>query len=301
VGIVWFFANPTFVLSAYQNMCYRRFIALLRSGNPMATPTKKFRRQEASALPAHLSVAMVVARAMMMEGNLQAMDRLIELARELDRYHGLAAAPISEGPPPRLVSRELRPRLTISTRGEVEGKFSASQTFEIPRNAEGISQTAPPHCPAAPGPRSITPNPARGGRRDRGARGGRQDRVAGKWRRNALNRLNPRRKMVWARQPRTYKIWYTGARLMGGNSGVTKLQKKAPNALKSLDAELKSAPATNTSESPKRHWRGKASVIAGLTHVAPRRRPRPSKPSPKGRINSLLPLAHGALATELSS
>src|SRR5271163_4119188 len=78
--------------------------------------------------------------------------------------------------------------------------------------------------------------------------------------------------MVWARKPRTYNIWYTGARLtgaasgdgrnvtpknrhrwltpsadlhssrIGGASGVTKLQKKAPKALKGLDADLKSAP-----------------------------------------------------------
>ena len=53
--------------------------------------------------------------------------------------------------------------------------------------------------------------------------------------------------MVWARKPRTYKIWYAAARLTVRDSGrraarVTKLQKKAPNDLKSLDAELKSAP-----------------------------------------------------------
>jgi len=35
--------------------------------------------------------------------------------------------------------------------------------------------------------------------------------VAGKWRRNRLKRLNPRREMVWSRKPLTYKIWYTRA------------------------------------------------------------------------------------------
>jgi len=29
---------------------------------------------------------------------------------------------------------------------------------------------------------------------------------AGKWRRNGLKRLNPRREMVWPRKPRTHKI-----------------------------------------------------------------------------------------------
>jgi hypothetical protein len=37
---------------------------------------------------ARLSEAMIVARTMMMEGDLQAMDRLIRLTGELDRYHG---------------------------------------------------------------------------------------------------------------------------------------------------------------------------------------------------------------------
>jgi hypothetical protein len=37
---------------------------------------------------ARLSEAMIAARTMMMEGDLQAMDRLIRLVGELDRYHG---------------------------------------------------------------------------------------------------------------------------------------------------------------------------------------------------------------------
>jgi hypothetical protein len=34
-----------------------------------------------------------------------------------------------------------------------------------------------------------------------------------------LKRLNPRPEVVWARKPRTYKIWYTGARLTVRDSG----------------------------------------------------------------------------------
>src|SRR5271163_1984267 len=37
--------------------------------------------------------------------------------------------------------------------------------------------------------------------------------VARKWRRNGLKRLNQGPEMVWPRKPRTYKMWYTGARL----------------------------------------------------------------------------------------
>ena len=46
-------------------------------------------------------------------------------------------------------------------------------------------------------------------------RSGFENEVARKWRRNGLKRLNPRPEMVWARKPRTYNIWYTGARLTG--------------------------------------------------------------------------------------
>ena len=51
---------------------------------------------------ARLSEAMIVARTMMMEGDLHAMDRLIKLTRELDRYYGFVEPPVSlpaEGSP----------------------------------------------------------------------------------------------------------------------------------------------------------------------------------------------------------
>ena len=54
---------------------------------------------------ARLSDAMTVAHTMMMEGDLKAMDRVIRLAGELDRYHGfgraeIAGAPQAAPPPP---------------------------------------------------------------------------------------------------------------------------------------------------------------------------------------------------------
>jgi hypothetical protein len=48
-----------------------------------------------------LSEAMIVARTPMMEGDLQAMDRLINLTSELDRYHGFAPPRL---PPPETAS-----------------------------------------------------------------------------------------------------------------------------------------------------------------------------------------------------
>jgi hypothetical protein len=67
---------------------------------------------------ARLSEAMIVARTMMMQGNLQAMDRLIKLTSELDRYHGFAPAQIPwarEAAPPRLAAPE--PRAISPSRG----------------------------------------------------------------------------------------------------------------------------------------------------------------------------------------
>jgi transposase-like protein len=43
---------------------------------------------------ARVNEAMIVARTMMMDGDLQAMDRLIRLTGELDRYHGFAPSQI---------------------------------------------------------------------------------------------------------------------------------------------------------------------------------------------------------------
>ncbi len=47
---------------------------------------------------ARLSDAMTVAHTMMMEGDLKAMDRVIKLAGELDRYHGFGRAEIASAP-----------------------------------------------------------------------------------------------------------------------------------------------------------------------------------------------------------
>ena len=114
---------------------------------------------------ARLSEAMIVARTMMMQGNLQAMDRWIELTGELDRYHGFAPAQILVAPDgaaaPRLAAPERRSISPNPALGEVEGKFSASQALEIPRNAEGISELGAQRL-AAPERRPIPPNPARG-------------------------------------------------------------------------------------------------------------------------------------------
>jgi hypothetical protein len=49
---------------------------------------------------ARLSDAMSVAHTLMMEGDLQAMDRLVRIVGELDRYHGFGRAEIAAAPQP---------------------------------------------------------------------------------------------------------------------------------------------------------------------------------------------------------
>jgi hypothetical protein len=98
---------------------------------------------------ARLGEAMIVTRTIMMEGDLQAVDRMIRLTRELDRYHGFAPAqiPAPPGPPSprRLAAPKRRPQLTNSRREEEEdAKFCASQSIGIARNRERISEISPP-------------------------------------------------------------------------------------------------------------------------------------------------------------
>ena len=50
--------------------------------------------------------------------------------------------------------------------------------------------------------------------------------VARKWRRNGLKRLNQRPEMVWPRKPRTYKMWYTGARPTISDTALAASHKK---------------------------------------------------------------------------
>ena len=91
---------------------------------------------------ARLSEAMIVARTMMMEGDLQAMDRLIKLTGELDRYHGFGKSPgllPPEGSSPRrLAGRNANCRRRIRRRLKPGRKFSWLQSIEISQNGKRI-------------------------------------------------------------------------------------------------------------------------------------------------------------------
>src|SRR5271155_2000589 len=84
----------------------RRIIAEMLESREMDPPAGFVQLQIA-----RLSEAMIVARTMMMEGDLQAMDRLIRLTGELDRYHGFGKPPVSltaEGSAPRRLAQPRR-------------------------------------------------------------------------------------------------------------------------------------------------------------------------------------------------
>jgi len=63
---------------------------------------------------------------------------------------------------PRLAGPQRRSNSPNPALGEAEGKFSASQALEIPRNANGIPEAVSLDRLAAPERRPIPPNPARG-------------------------------------------------------------------------------------------------------------------------------------------
>jgi len=92
---------------------------------------------------ARLGEAMIVAHTMMMEGDLQAMDRMIKLTSELDRYHGFARAAIpaasEAAPPPRIAAPKPKLLAGYSTPDRAKGKFSASQDIENAENPEIIA------------------------------------------------------------------------------------------------------------------------------------------------------------------
>jgi hypothetical protein len=76
---------------------------------------------------ARLSNAMQVAHTMMMEGDLQAMDRVIRLTGELDRYHGFGRAEIAAAPEPapplRIAARAPELLLAKPEREEAEAEI----------------------------------------------------------------------------------------------------------------------------------------------------------------------------------
>ena len=105
---------------------------------------------------ARLGDAMVVAHTMMMGGDPQAMDRLIKLTGELDRYHGFAAPRLAPAKTasPRRAGPALRALSAPDAGGE---KFYSPQSLENARNAEILG----PHDSPEAGPRFHPAHPSK--------------------------------------------------------------------------------------------------------------------------------------------
>ena len=97
---------------------------------------------------ARVGEAMVVAHTIMLQGDLQALDRLIKLNGELDRYHGFGREQLpapAESAPPRLVAPPQRLlAASLAADGEA-GKFSSSQSLEKSGNQKILG---PPRSPS---------------------------------------------------------------------------------------------------------------------------------------------------------
>ena len=78
---------------------------------------------------------MIVARTVMMEGDLLAMDRMLELTGELDRHHGFARPRL---PAPAKTARLVAPppRAMLSPPDGGQGKFSSAQSLESTQNGK---------------------------------------------------------------------------------------------------------------------------------------------------------------------
>ena len=108
-----------------------------------------------------------------------------------------------------------RPRraMRVSDAGRSgRGTFSCLQTLEKPRNGIGMSPSSFDPRPRDGRAIGFAAHPRRllAGRCAIAARekltAGRSSPFAGKWRRNELKTLNPRREMVWPRKPRSHNI-----------------------------------------------------------------------------------------------
>src|SRR5277367_1152641 len=132
--------------------------------------------------------------------NLRAVDRVVKIVRELDRYHGLAVVERWGLPDASEAPEEIEPWIAAHTVERIRPQM-------VPQTLEKIvSAPANGMAPEAPDPQDVVRQ--RDGAFTRAHSTGpakllfpsRRRRPAGKWRRNGLKRLNPRPEMVVSRK-----------------------------------------------------------------------------------------------------
>jgi len=90
-----------------------------------------------------LNDAMTVAHAKMMEGDLQALDRVVTIVGELDRYHGFGQAETAAAPPP--APNRLEPAAFVFTPGLILRRSRVARAPEQPSpRPDGPSSSVTP-------------------------------------------------------------------------------------------------------------------------------------------------------------
>ncbi len=192
------------VIAEWEDVGEKRMRALVRDilARRMPEPPAQFLAMQVS----RLEEALLVSFGAMSGSNLQAVDRVVKIVRELDRYHGFVAAerrcglPVAPEAP-----EEIAPWLEAHIAGPTRPQMAPQRPEKIesaPGNGMAPEASDPQDMvQSATAPRRPAPPPAKLLARSRRLRPTR------KWQRKSSRRLNPCPEMVWLRKARAPKIW----------------------------------------------------------------------------------------------
>jgi DNA-binding CsgD family transcriptional regulator len=179
-----------------ENVSEKRMRALVRDvlARRMPEPPAQFLAMQVN----RLNEALRLSFGAMSGANLQAVDRVVRIVRELDRYHGFVAA-----------ERWGLPDVTPFPIGEADEQVIAQlvkRLRETPALPETI-ESAPGNGVAPETPRPLDPAPQRDGALasafDPAGAPPAGSRIASQ----GFERWIPGSEIVWPRKPRTHKIW----------------------------------------------------------------------------------------------
>ena len=189
------------VIAEWEDVGEKRMRALVRDilARRMPEPPTQFLAMQVS----RLNEALVVSFDAMSGSNLQAVDRVVKIVRELDRYHGFVAAErwaLPVAPEAEIVpwleahiAKRSRPQMAPQRLEKIESAPGNGMAPEAPDPQDMVQSAA--------APRRLSRPPAKLLARSRHLR------PARKWQRKSSRRLNPRPEMVWLRKARAPKIW----------------------------------------------------------------------------------------------
>jgi hypothetical protein len=191
------------VIAECEDVGEKRMRVLVRDilARRMPEPPAQFLAMQVS----RLVEALLVSFGAMSGSNLQAVDRVVKIVRELDRYRGFAAAgrrglPVAPEAPEEIapwleayIAKRSRPQMAPQRLEKIESAPGNGMASEAPDPQDMVQ--------SATAPRRLSPPPAKLLARSRRLR------PARKWQRKSSRTLNPRPEMVWLRKARDPKIW----------------------------------------------------------------------------------------------